>query len=776
MTQRAPWFLLVIMITFVVSGGLVGSRVAPALAQPECADSWELLLRRSQIEFDQPTLAHLAMLSDTRAIAVGTRITTLNQQLPLAMHWVDGIWTEQPFPLAGQAFLNTLVAAGGETAWVAGGALTQEGTFVQQPLLFFWNGTAWQRVVTPFDDREGTVFGSLVAADGALWLTGSVVDPGNRRDTPFIIRRQGDTWAIQTLPVTRGSVRGLAFGLNGGWAFGLDYNEAGQELPFLLRWNGTTWTQTPLDGIFAELRFFRTITATPSGAIWLLADTMFGSRLYRWDGASWALAPQFTENPALQQPLAALLAIADDNIWVNPVNAFTPPLHWDGATWRTRPTGGDLSINSLRSFAAALGTGEIFALPQETFEMQVARLRPPTVAFRYPSAGADVGQGTAAIDVSVDPPAPIAVAVAYQTANGSALAGRDYTAAAGTLTIPPCTAAAPVEVPLLDPAGWAPARSFQVRLDQPRGALLGAQRQTSVAITDFAQAPEDRLVFLPNVRQPSPPAPVRPSRLAFVSTRDGNQEIYTIREDGTDLRRLTNDPASDASPSWSPDGSRIVFASDRTTVTQLYVVAAQGGPTTPLISTSFVATNPAWSPDGSQIAFVAATEEAQPRTRMMLVNPDGSGLRELVPPASQFGSVVQLAWSPDGSRIVFSSDRGGTRGQLFQVDVAGGAITPLPPVPTVTFGLSWSPDGKQIAFGTDFGVAILDLASGQVRPANANFDTGVDVSWGPDGRLVYSIGRNIISIDTLQNTLPRAIVRVPGALHTYPVWAPAGTP
>jgi Tol biopolymer transport system component len=150
-----------------------------------------------------------------------------------------------------------------------------------------------------------------------------------------------------------------------------------------------------------------------------------------------------------------------------------------------------------------------------------------------------------------------------------------------------------VEVPLLDPAGWAPARSFQVRLDQPRGALLGAQRQTSVAITHFAQAPDDRLVFLPNVRRASPPAPARPSRLAFVSTRDGNQEIYTIREDGTDLRRLTNDPASDGGPSWSPDGSRIVFASDRTTMTQLYVVAAQGGPTTPLIRTPFVATNPA---------------------------------------------------------------------------------------------------------------------------------------------------------------------------------------
>jgi TolB protein len=48
--------------------------------------------------------------------------------------------------------------------------------------------------------------------------------------------------------------------------------------------------------------------------------------------------------------------------------------------------------------------------------------------------------------------------------------------------------------------------------------------------------------------------------LTLSSTRDGNQEIYVIRHDGQELRRLTNDPAIDAHPAWSPDGQRIVFA------------------------------------------------------------------------------------------------------------------------------------------------------------------------------------------------------------------------
>ena len=50
--------------------------------------------------------------------------------------------------------------------------------------------------------------------------------------------------------------------------------------------------------------------------------------------------------------------------------------------------------------------------------------------------------------------------------------------------------------------------------------------------------------------------------VVFASDRDGNREIYVIRIDGTSLRRLTNHPAMDINPEWSPDGTRIAFESD----------------------------------------------------------------------------------------------------------------------------------------------------------------------------------------------------------------------
>ena len=58
-------------------------------------------------------------------------------------------------------------------------------------------------------------------------------------------------------------------------------------------------------------------------------------------------------------------------------------------------------------------------------------------------------------------------------------------------------------------------------------------------------------------------------KIAFISDRDGNGEIYVMNADGSRQRRLTLDPASDYAASWSPDGRKIVFVAGRPGVPRL---------------------------------------------------------------------------------------------------------------------------------------------------------------------------------------------------------------
>ena len=66
------------------------------------------------------------------------------------------------------------------------------------------------------------------------------------------------------------------------------------------------------------------------------------------------------------------------------------------------------------------------------------------------------------------------------------------------------------------------------------------------------------------------------AQIAFVSDRDWNYEIYVMDSSGNDLRRLTNHPAYDGQPSWSPDGRQIAFVSERDLNYEVYVTDVDG--------------------------------------------------------------------------------------------------------------------------------------------------------------------------------------------------------
>jgi dipeptidyl aminopeptidase/acylaminoacyl peptidase len=92
-------------------------------------------------------------------------------------------------------------------------------------------------------------------------------------------------------------------------------------------------------------------------------------------------------------------------------------------------------------------------------------------------------------------------------------------------------------------------------------------------------------------------------QIAFASDRDGNREIYVMSADGTGLERVTNDPAEDGQPAWSPDGTEIAFSSNRDGNFEIYVMSADGTGERRLTNGSESDQSPAWSPDGTEIAY-----------------------------------------------------------------------------------------------------------------------------------------------------------------------------
>src|SRR2546426_407431 len=92
-------------------------------------------------------------------------------------------------------------------------------------------------------------------------------------------------------------------------------------------------------------------------------------------------------------------------------------------------------------------------------------------------------------------------------------------------------------------------------------------------------------------------------KIAFDSNRDGNEEIYVINPDGTGETRLTNNPASDFSPTWSPDGTKIAFVSFRDGFSAIYIMNADGTGQTRITNNPEGDSEPDWSPNGTKIAF-----------------------------------------------------------------------------------------------------------------------------------------------------------------------------
>ncbi len=168
------------------------------------------------------------------------------------------------------------------------------------------------------------------------------------------------------------------------------------------------------------------------------------------------------------------------------------------------------------------------------------------------------------------------------------------------------------------------------------------------------------------------------SRIAYVTDRDGNAEIYVMNADGSGVRRLTNTAAVEGSPSWTPDGNRIVFASNAartgTGTFHIWIMDADGSNARQLTDGPFSDFQPAVSPDGRTIAFATDRDHDY---NIYLMDLDGSNQRQFTrAPAPETNPV----WFSDGRLAYLLQEPGRTlTSRVMRANVATGEVTQISP-------------------------------------------------------------------------------------------------
>jgi TolB protein len=145
------------------------------------------------------------------------------------------------------------------------------------------------------------------------------------------------------------------------------------------------------------------------------------------------------------------------------------------------------------------------------------------------------------------------------------------------------------------------------------------------------------------------------SKLAFSSNRDGggNSEIYIVNRDGTGLRRITNHPMADTTPTWAPTGAQLAFTSDRSGSPQVYVVNVDGTDLRRISEESYC-DRATWSPAPfNEIAYTSRTGGGY-EIRIF-----DFATRSSRPITDGIGSNEQPAFAPNGRHLAFTSDRTG---------------------------------------------------------------------------------------------------------------------
>lgn len=261
------------------------------------------------------------------------------------------------------------------------------------------------------------------------------------------------------------------------------------------------------------------------------------------------------------------------------------------------------------------------------------------------------------------------------------------------------------------------------------------------------------------------------SRIAFLSGRTGQKEIYIAQFDGTDPVQLTHDKTIILSPSWSSDGNWLAYTSFSKDKPDLYIrhLTENRGA---ILAKNGVNMSPAWVPEtftlGATLSYTGDQE-------IYLLTGTGKIIKRLT---YSKGIDVSPSFSPDGKKMAYVSKRSGTP-QIYIMDLASEAVVRLTFQGRYNTEPAWSPKGDKIAYtGLNEGksdIYVIGVNDNSQMRLTQNEGNNESPSWSPDGSLIVFCstreGPSRIYVMTAFGTDQRRLLSLPGEQFA-PKWSP----
>ncbi|MCB9438457.1 MAG: PD40 domain-containing protein [Anaerolineales bacterium] len=318
----------------------------------------------------------------------------------------------------------------------------------------------------------------------------------------------------------------------------------------------------------------------------------------------------------------------------------------------------------------------------------------------------------------------------------------------------------PTEEPTLEPTATSTEEPTSTPTEEPTATLASTVTPTLVPSDEPTLTPTDVPTEEPTLTPTNEPTPTtapptptatiaRPTAtatvppadplMAFTSDRDGNAEIYVVYQGDAGEQRLTDNPATDRSPSWSPDGNTIAFASDRDGEFYIYLMRSDGSSPHRLTDRAYPEANPVWSPDGEWIAYHSNVDDNWDIYKTNVVTGTTVRLTE------SGGDDLAPTWSPDGLYIMFMSYRDGDW-ELYMVDTETLGYRRMTSHVAEHMFPSWGPFGNLIAFMSDrdgnreiylvlleLGANVTDARFSVIRRVTNDPEEDTTPQWSPNG-------------------------------------------